>query len=412
MRRFFIILLSIIVRLAIIGQSTADCTNAIHFVDSLGKFSVNKGHGRVLEIKGHDIKNEYYFTKEHHSVWIMMTFTRPTMFAFELVPHYSQDDFDFIVFRSFGGNFCSAFDNAEIPVPLRSNLSKKRPDEGSITGLKLGYENLYAPAGDYHAFSAPIMASVEDTLYLVFDSPYGYKGGFTILNQSTYQSIEPNFTQDDYHVEDEFEFEPNPAMIVRVIDEEGETISSPFSVLKIGKKNTDKFEINNVGEFVLREEIKGKHGQFIISQKDYLQKSTPIYWGGDRDTVITIMIEKLKVGSVLQFENINFAPNSAQILPESRSELEDLKTFLINNPHISVEIGGHVNSMKKRNSYRLKKLSKKRAQVIYEFLLTNGVNSNSLKYKGYGNSRLIYKTPSNEAQNKANRRVEITVTKI
>jgi outer membrane protein OmpA-like peptidoglycan-associated protein len=394
-----------------VAQSTADCKNAIHFVDSLGKFSNNKGYGRLLEIKGNDLKSEYYFTKEHNTVWVMMTFTRPTLFAFELVPQLSQDDFDFIIFKSFGGNFCQTISNGEIPVPLRSNLSKKRPDEGSVTGLKAGYKNWYAPAGDYSPFSAPIEVSVEDTLYIVFDSPYGNKGSFDIINLSVYQSIDPNDAHND-SIEEEFEFEPNPAMIVRVIDEEGETVASPFSVLKIGKKNTEKFEINNVGEFVLRDEIRGKHGHFIISQKDYLQKSTPIYWGGERDTVITIMIEKLKVGSVLQFENINFAPNSAQILPESRSELEDLKTFLKNNPQISVEIGGHVNSMKKRNTYRLKKLSRKRAKVIYEFLLTNGVEPSNMRYKGYGNSQLIYKDPANEAQNKANRRVEITVIKI
>jgi outer membrane protein OmpA-like peptidoglycan-associated protein len=411
MTRYIILFIYTFLTVLMNGQSTSDCSHAIHFIDSLGKFSINKGHGKKLEIKGHAIDNEYYFTKEHNTVWVMVTFTRPTTFAFELVPQYPQDDIDFIIFQSYGGDFCSLFNDVEIPLPLRSNLSKKRPEEGSKTGLKLGNENLYAPAGDFPAYSAAIMASVDDTLFIVFDSPYGSRGGFTIVNQSIYQSVELNFNN-EFHSEDEFESEPNPAMIVRVIDEEGETVSVPFSVLKIGKKNIDKFETNNVGEFVLRDEIKGKHGHFIISQKDYLQKSSPIAWGGERDTVITIMIEKLKVGSILQFENINFAPNSAQILPESRSELEDLKTFLINNPHISVEIGGHVNSMKKRNSYRLKKLSRKRAKVIYEFLLTNGVHPDSLKYKGYGNSRLIYKNPSTEAQNKANRRVEITVTKI
>jgi outer membrane protein OmpA-like peptidoglycan-associated protein len=411
MIRSIAIALTFFYSILIISQSSSDCIHAVQFVDSLGSFTVNKGHGQTLEIKGNDIKNEYYFTKEHNTIWVRLTFTKPTVFAFELVPQYPQDDFDFIIFKSFGDDFCRIFEDAALPIPLRSNLSKKRPDEGSITGLRAGYENMYAPAGDYHAFSAPVMASVEDTLFLVFDSPYGNKGGFTIINQSTYQAIAPEFV-DHHDEEDEFENEVNPAMIVRVIDEQGETVASPSSVLKIGKKNTNQFEINNVGEFVLRDEIKGKHGQFVISQKNYLQKTTPIHWNGARDTVITIMIEPLKIGSVLQFENINFAPNSAQILPESRSELEDLKTFLINNPHISVEIGGHVNSMKKRNSYRLKKLSKKRAEVIYEFLLTNGVKQDALKYKGYGNSKLIFKSPSNEAQNKANRRVEITVTKI
>jgi outer membrane protein OmpA-like peptidoglycan-associated protein len=57
-------------------------------------------------------------------------------------------------------------------------------------------------------------------------------------------------------------------------------------------------------------------------------------------------------------------------------------------------------------------LSVTRAKVIYDFLVNNGINANTLSYKGYGNSRMKYPTPQNEAQENENRRVEIKVLKL
>jgi len=362
-----------------------------------------------MEIRGHKITNEFYFTKEHNTTWIRLDFTKDATFSFELIPQFPDDDFDFIIFSSFGKSTCDQI-LENIPAPLRSNLAKRNEFSGSTTGLKEGYSNSFAAAGESPNFSAPLSVSKGDTIYLVFDSPYGNKGGFAIKNTTIYKSdLEmvlvdtvgtPNLIKDDYL----------PAMTLRVIDELGEIVANPFVMLKIGNKKITDFQQNNVGELILREEIKGKKGQLIVTQKDFLQRAFSIEWNGERDTVATYQIEKIKMGSKLQFENINFAPNSSQILPESKSELEDLRTFLLNNPHISVEIGGHVNSMKRRNTLKLRKLSKSRARVIHQFLIDNGVPSSTISYKGYGNSQLIHTNPSSEKENKANRRVEVVVT--
>lgn len=407
--KWFTVILCWFSTLNLFAQNSSDCLNAIPLTDSLKLSNVNKGVGDKLEIRGHKITNEFYFTKEHNTTWIRLDFTKDATFSFELIPQYPDDDFDFIIFSSFGKSTCDQI-SENIPVPLRSNLAKRNEFSGSTTGLKEGYSNSFAAAGESPNFSAPLSVSKGDTIYLVFDSPYGNKGGFAIKNTTVYKSdLEmvlvdtvgtPNLIKDDYL----------PAMTLRVIDELGEIVANPFVILKIGNKKIIDFQQNNVGELILREEIKGKKGQLIVTQKDFLQRAFSIEWNGERDTVATYQIEKIKMGSKLQFENINFAPNSSQILPESKSELEDLRTFLLNNPHISVEIGGHVNSMKRRNTLKLRKLSKSRARVIHQFLIDNGVPSNTISYKGYGNSQLIHTNPSSEKENKANRRVEVVVT--
>jgi outer membrane protein OmpA-like peptidoglycan-associated protein len=409
--RNVIILIGFLFSTSIFAQNSADCVGAISFKDSLGQFSINKGYGNKLEIKGHKITNDYYFTKEHNTVWVMISFTEDATFSFELIPQFADDDFDFIVFSSLGNNTCDQI-IADLPIPLRSNLSRRNTELGSITGLKSGIENDYAKAGDSPNFSKSIDVVKGDTLYIVFDSPYGNKGGFKIVNTTQYKKPTSIFysdpSSDSIHIAENY----IPAMTLRVIDEEGEIVSNPFVVLKIGKQKSVKFEVNNVGELILRNEIRGKHGQLLVSQKDYLQREFAIAWDGIKDTVATYQIEKIKLGSKLQFENINFAPNSSQILPESKSELEDLRLFLLNNPHINVEIGGHVNSLKKRNTFKLRKLSKARAKVVYEYLIENGIESNRISFKGYGNSKLIHANPSSEKENRENRRVEVIVTHI
>jgi len=405
------IILSCSFSINVVGQNTADCINAIFFKDSLGQFTINKGNGEKLEIKGHKITNDYYFTKEHNTVWVMITFTVDATFGFELIPQSADDDFDFIVFSSLGINTCDQI-IANLPIPLRSNLSRRNTELGSITGLKIEATNEFAKAGDSPNFSKAIDVVKGDTLYIVFDSPYGNKGGFKILNTTKYKKP-ASIIDVDTTVNNQFSIIYYiPAMTLRVIDEDGEIIPNPFVMLKIGKQKTVKFEANNVGELILRNEIKGKNGQLLVSQKDYLQREFSISWDGDHDTVATYQIEKIKLGSKLQFENINFAPNSSQILPESKSELEDLRLFLLNNPNIFVEIGGHVNSLKRRNTFRLKKLSKARAKVVHEYLLENGIEPQKISYKGFGNSKLIHSNPSSEKENRENRRVEVVVTKI
>ena len=103
--------------------------------------------------------------------------------------------------------------------------------------------------------------------------------------------------------------------------------------------------------------------------------------------------------------------DKATILPSSKGDLILLTSFLIENPHINVEIGGHVNA-RGRNKGIYKKLSKERAKAIVDYLVNKNIKPTQLTYVGYGNSKIIYKKALTESQSKANRRVEVIVTSI
>jgi len=105
-------------------------------------------------------------------------------------------------------------------------------------------------------------------------------------------------------------------------------------------------------------------------------------------------------------KNIFFEFDSYDLRPESISELEYLRDFLVRNPELRIEIGGHTDS-KGSNQYNLE-LSKQRARVVYQYLIDHGIDKNRLTYKGYGETKPV-RSNETEAGRAANRRTEIRV---
>ena len=78
------------------------------------------------------------------------------------------------------------------------------------------------------------------------------------------------------------------------------------------------------------------------------------------------------------------------------------------NPSVNIEIQGHVNGDGEK-SLLAKKLSKKRAKNILQYLHKAGISPKRLSAKGFGFTKPVYEHPENEVQKEANRRVEILI---
>lgn len=72
------------------------------------------------------------------------------------------------------------------------------------------------------------------------------------------------------------------------------------------------------------------------------------------------------------------------------------------NPRMKIEIGGHTDSSGTGDHNKM--LSEKRAQAVYMYLATHGINKNRIVTNGYG-----YSKPMSSFSNEKNRRVEITI---
>lgn len=122
-----------------------------------------------------------------------------------------------------------------------------------------------------------------------------------------------------------------------------------------------------------------------------------------------------QIGDVMRLQVV-YDFGKATIRPESYPLLDSLAKFLILNPQLVVEIGGHTDA-RGSDTYSIK-LSDVRARAVFEYLLTKGVSRNNMKYTGYSDTKplvpaaMIYAVKSKQGQeelHQLNRRTEIKI---
>ena len=114
----------------------------------------------------------------------------------------------------------------------------------------------------------------------------------------------------------------------------------------------------------------------------------------------------LKSDSLIVLNEFLFATNSSTLKVEQFSALDSIMDFLLSHPSLEVKISGHTDNTG-RESHN-KNLSTKRAEVVAEYLIENGVSENRVTFEGFGSSRPIAPNNSNAGRNK-NRRVELLI---
>ena len=122
----------------------------------------------------------------------------------------------------------------------------------------------------------------------------------------------------------------------------------------------------------------------------------------------TIYLNGFKAGELTKLEQVYFSAGLPEIMEESYAQLNRLRDLLLLNPQINIEIHGHVN-LDENSAKKAQKLSKQRAEMVKNYLVQNGVAAKRLYPIGFGSSKPVYKTPKDEEEKEANRRVEILI---
>ena len=89
------------------------------------------------------------------------------------------------------------------------------------------------------------------------------------------------------------------------------------------------------------------------------------------------------------------------LLSATRLTASDLVNLLVENPNMIIEICGHTGL-----GHRDKRLSQQRAQVVCDYLIEKGIEASRVVPKGYGNTRPVTRTYSEDYKN---RRVEFKI---
>jgi len=135
-----------------------------------------------------------------------------------------------------------------------------------------------------------------------------------------------------------------------------------------------------------------------IKRNEEKAKLSPVY-----------MSPIVKKDNVVRIDNIYFDFDKATIKSESNGVLNNIATFLKDNPAARIELSAHTDAVG-NDAYNLN-LSKKRAQSCFNYLVTQGIEKSRLVPIGYGEKKLLNNCKKQidcpDDQHAINRRVEV-----
>lgn len=133
----------------------------------------------------------------------------------------------------------------------------------------------------------------------------------------------------------------------------------------------------------------------------------------DSSRVSLINLDSLPVNAAIALNHIEFYPGQALILPQGYPELEHLYQVMRDHPRLKVRLEGHVCCCVYPDGYFENTptwgLSVARARVIYEHLITRGIDAARLEYQGFGRTRPIRENEQTIEEGRVNRRVEARI---
>jgi hypothetical protein len=255
-------------------------------------------------------------------------------------------------------------------------------------------KNLGYPINTYNDEMGLIIESGGQKAY--FSSKRDEQGGKNIYSFKLYESVRPD---------------PVAYLKGKVYDKEtGKMLIAEYELINL---STGKTVVTNStdgnGNFLVCLPSGFNYG-LNVSRKGYLFYSENFMFEGQHTVMEPflkkIKLSQLKVGEKMLLANVFYEVDSWKIKKESIAELNKLSDLLKENKDLKIEIGGYTDATGS-DEYNLS-LSEKRALSVVDFLVSNGIASDRLRYKGFGNASPVGDNVTSEGR-KLNRRTEVQI---
>ncbi|MBZ0246302.1 MAG: OmpA family protein [Cyclobacteriaceae bacterium] len=208
---------------------------------------------------------------------------------------------------------------------------------------------------------------------------------------------------------------------VDLVNESGRKISSYPSneVVQVMKADAS-------GNIILACEVLGYRKLLFKLNYDNPFLTEGVIKGENDEAIVPFGLVRLQKGDIAVMYNVYFFKDAAIMRPESRYEINNLLSMMNENSAYKIMIHGHTNGNaagkiitmgETRNFFTLtntqegrgsaKKLSEKRAEVIREYLMDQGIEEGRMEIKAWGGKRPLYDKNHSLAQ--SNVRVEIEI---
>ena len=127
-----------------------------------------------------------------------------------------------------------------------------------------------------------------------------------------------------------------------------------------------------------------------------------------KDKPVAVTTEPEATSPPVVLRNVLFETGSAELKSESLFELNQLLRLLENNSTLKIQINGHTDNVGSDENNLI--LSANRAKAVKDFLIKNGIMSNRLSHRGYGETKPI-ELNDTEWGRQNNRRTEFVMLK-
>ena len=155
----------------------------------------------------------------------------------------------------------------------------------------------------------------------------------------------------------------------------------------------------------------------LAKAKALAKKGVETYWICRTDEAMAMLAEARKLAQetekcsagpreVIVLTGVNFAFNSDQLTPQSKTILDNQVAKLKASPGTKVQVAGHCDIVGS-DAYN-QTLSEKRAKSVMNYFISKGVDAKSLTAVGYGKFKPIAPNDTEEGRAK-NRRVELHI---
>jgi outer membrane protein OmpA-like peptidoglycan-associated protein len=153
----------------------------------------------------------------------------------------------------------------------------------------------------------------------------------------------------------------------------------------------------------------GAEYALYVNKAGYLFQSLNFNYSETTDLepiIRNILLDKAVSGSVAVLKNLFFDTDKYDLKEKSVTELEKIIYFLSENPAITIEISGHTDNT--GNPAYNQQLSERRAQAVYNYLISRGIEARRIQAKGYGQTRPVASNTTEEGK-QLNRRIEFLI---
>lgn len=230
-----------------------------------------------------------------------------------------------------------------------------------------------------------------------------------ILQSDNYAPDTLNLPFDKDVIFDSFDFDIElirklKEVTMNFTDEEGNNLGLEITVFNVSRNEKTKRQVKD-GQVSLQLRD-GEVYEISTSAQGYSYYSTELDLSKD-DVQEEVKASLQSIENIsLVLNNITFEVNSYSLNAGSYDELNNLVSYLQDNPQYRVEISAHTDNAGS-DDYNLK-LSNLRANSVLQYIQDNSINKDRMVAVGYGESRPIY--PNDTEENMArNRRVEFKV---